>query len=103
MANNKLSLEDKIKKIIDIYEIIKFPFYNGSYPDEDFFRDNLKYLLSAKLDSKYRIYPEFINLEADINILESKKIKFRNSLNNYYLYNENKLCFIHTKTEKNNL
>ncbi len=67
---------------------------------ENYYRDKLKYLLSAKLDDKYWIYPDFINLEEDINILENKKRLFRNSINNYCLNNDYNLCFIHTKDEK---
>ena len=60
----------------------------------------MKYLLSAKISNKYRIYPDFIMEEDDDSIKDYKKRYFRNAIMNYGLNFEYKLCFLHTKKEK---
>lgn len=62
--------------------------------------DKFLFLLSAKLEGKYRIYPDYIDLEDDITIIENKKRNFRSSIINYILNSEYQLCFLHIKKEQ---
>ena len=60
----------------------------------------MKYLLSAEINNKYRIYPDLIMEEEDEIIKDNKKRYFRNTIMTYGLNSEYKLCFCHNKKEK---
>ena len=54
-----------MNKIKEIIHKDMFPLnYNSNNPDE-FYYEKYLFLLSAKLGTKYRLYPEYINNESD--------------------------------------
>ena len=70
---------------------------------EDYYRDKMKYLLSAKGDNKFRINQKFIKDEEDDIIKDNKKRYFRDAIINYGLNSEFKLCFFLQKMKKKKL
>ena len=55
ILNDKLNLYNKITNIIELCDKIKYPKNFNYYNAEDYYRDKYKYLLSSKLDNKFRI------------------------------------------------
>ena len=100
ILDNELNNSEKIKNLISLCDKIIYPKYYNYYNGDDYYRDKMKYLLSAKIDNKFRLYPEFITEEDDYILKENKKRYFRNSIINYSLNSDYKLCFLHTKKEK---
>ena len=96
--------DDKLNKIIEISKNIKYPKNYSNYKGNNYYYDKYIYLLSAKLFTYYRLYPDCIEYEDDINIKENKKRVFRNSLSNYELDGNYYLFYKHTKNDaKENL
>ena len=95
--NNDIDLNEKV---ISLSANIKYPEYFSYYQGLNFYKDKFLYLLSTKIDNRFRIYPDYIEYEQNLHIIENKKRLFRSSWNNYTLNENYQLCFLEIKSLK---
>ena len=96
--NRSLDLNEKVTNIINLTGNIKYPSYFSYYQWLNLYKDKFLYLLTTKIDNRFRIYPDYIEDEQNLNIKENKKRLFRSSCSNYALNENYQLCFLEIKS-----